>query len=162
MSTPVCLILGIVLGLALAAGLMVQVLRTRMVAAHRSRRSFEETCAAIEEIVPAAQGWGFPIDTWNFYETFRKKDLVPDRFRKLKVYFVCNAGLASKMLSHTPSFVGMMPCSWAVYELDDGSVWLAKMNVGLMSRMFSGVPGTIMRQVGEADEKFLAQVLGEE
>ena len=162
MSTPVCLIVGALIGMALVISLGIQVMRTRMVTAHRSRRTFEETCAAIEQEVPAAEGWGFPIETWNFYETFRKKDLVPDRFRKLKVYFVCNAGLASKMLSHTPAFVGMMPCSWAVYELDDGSVWLSKMNVGLMSRMFSGVPGAIMRQVGEADEKFLARVLGEE
>ncbi len=160
MSPTAAVIVGIVVGMALALSLVVQVMRTRMVVAHRSHRSFEETCEAIERIVPAAPGWGFPIETWNFYETFLKKDLVPKGFRKLKVYFVCNAGLASKMLSHTPSFVGMMPCSWAVYELEDGSVWLSKMNVGLMSKMFSGLVGSIMGQVGRADDEFLAEVLG--
>jgi hypothetical protein len=53
-----------------------------------------------------------------------------------------------------------MPCSWAVYEMADGSVWLAKMNVGLMSKIFSGVAGTMMRKVGQADDRFLAEVLG--
>jgi uncharacterized protein (DUF302 family) len=89
-----------------------------------------------------------------------QKNLVPEGFINLKVFFVCSAGHASLMLSETPSFVGMMPCSWAVYEMADGSVWLAKMNVGLMSKMFSGVAGTMMRKVGQADDRFLAEVLG--
>lgn len=161
MNPIVTLIIGIVVGMALTTSLVVSVMRTRMVTAHRSRRTFEETCAAIEKVVTGAKGWGFPIETWNFYETFAGKNLVPRGFVKLKVYFVCNAGLASRMLSDTPSFVGMMPCSWAVYELEDGSVHLSKMNVGLMSRMFSGVPGQAMTEVGKADEVFLAEVLGD-
>jgi len=42
----------------------------------------------------------------------------------------------------------------------NGSVWLAKMNVGLMSKMFSGVAGRMMRKMGQADDSFLAEVLG--
>jgi hypothetical protein len=41
----------------------------------------------------------------------------------------------------------------------DGTVWLAKMNVGLMSKIFSGVAGRIMRKVGQVDDSFLAEVL---
>jgi len=160
-NTIFALIGGLIVGAALTMSLTVQVMRTRMVTARRSRRSFEDTCAAIEKVVAAAPGWGFPIDTWHFYKTFEQKELVPEGFRKLEVYFVCNSALASKMIAHAPPFVGLMPCSWAVYELADGSVWLAKMNVGLMSRMFSGLVGASMRRVGEADEKFLAEVLGE-
>ncbi|MEN8008362.1 MAG: DUF302 domain-containing protein [Candidatus Krumholzibacteriota bacterium] len=160
MNSLALFLIGFVAGTVLVAAVFLSVMRTRMVVAHRSRRTFAETCAAIEKIVPTEKGWGFPIDTWNFYETFAQKNLVPEGFVNLKVYFVCNAGHASKMLTHTPSFVGMMPCSWAVYEMADGSVWLAKMNVGLMSKMFSGVPGRMMRIVGQADDKFLGEVLG--
>ncbi|NOZ93122.1 MAG: DUF302 domain-containing protein, partial [Acidobacteria bacterium] len=99
---------------------------------------------------------------WNFYETFRKKSLIPEHIEKLMVYFVCNSALAQKVISANPAMAGIMPCSWAVYELDDGSVHLAKMNIGMMSRMFSGVIGENMRMVAEADERFLAIVLGEE
>lgn len=159
MTLPVSLIVGVIAGAALTMGLMVSVLRSQMVVARTSAKSFEDTCAAIERVVPAAQGWGFPIPTWNAFENFANKDLVPKDFMKLQVYFVCNASLGSRMLSQSPSLIGMMPCRWAVYEMADGSVMLSKMNVGLMSRMFSGVVGATMSEVSRADDKFLAEVL---
>ena len=162
MSIPIALLTGIVAGTAATAAVVVWLMRTRMLVAHRSRRSFEETCAAIETVVLSHKGWGFPIETWNFYETFRKKDLVPDNVRKIRVFFVCNAALASRVISADPSIAGMMPCSWAVYELEDGSVWVSKMNIGMMARMFAGVIGDTMKTVAEADEIFLRPVLGEE
>ncbi len=161
MSILISLVAGIVAGILLTGAVVLWMMRTRMVVAHRSRRSFEETCSAIERTVRAHRGWGFPIDSWNFYETFRKKNQIPKHIEKLKVYFVCNSALAQKVISANPAMAGIMPCSWAVYELDDGSVHLAKMNIGMMSRMFSGVIGENMGIVAEADERFLAIVLGE-
>ncbi len=160
MSTTAALFLGIILGAALLGAALVWLMRTRMVVAHRSRRTFEETCAAIETTVTSSKGWGFPIPTWNFYETFLAKNLVPDGFTKIKVFFVCNAGLARQVLSHNPAMAGIMPCSWAVYERADGSVWISKMNIGLMAKAFSGVIRTTMGKVAAADEAFLARILG--
>ncbi len=162
MSTPIALIAGIVAGTVLTGAVVVWLMRTRMLVAHRSRRSFEDTCAAIETVVLSHKGWGFPIETWNFYETFARKNVVPENIRKIKVFFVCNAAHASRVITADPSMAGMMPCSWAVYELDDGSVWVSKMNIGMMAGMFSGVIGRTMREVAEADEMFLRPVLGEE
>lgn len=159
MSPVLALILGILIGAALVVGAMLWVLRTRMIATHRSERSFADTCAAIEQVVPDAPGWGFPLATWDFYRTFEQKNLVPRGFRQLKVYFVCNAGLASNLLASEPQMAGMMPCSWAVAERSDGSVHVSKLNVGLMGRMFSGVIRRTMGQVAAADDAFLAQVL---
>ena len=159
MDTFFVLLIGFVLGLFVAVLATVLAMRRLMVVPHRSHRSFEETCAAIEEVVPRHEGWGFPIEAWNFYETFLKKNLVPRGIRKLKVFFVCNAGLASKVISDTPSMAGIMPCSWAVYEMDDGSVWLSKMNIALMSKMFGGVIREAMTEVARMDEVFLRQVL---
>ena len=161
MTTAVALVVGVLAGILLTAAVVLQLMRKRMVVAHPSRRSFEETCASIESVVPQGEGWGFPIDTWDFYETFAKKDLVPTGFVKLKVYFVCNAGLASRLLSSVSGFVGMMPCSWAVYEMQDGSVCLSKLNIGLMSKMFDGTMKTVMGQVADADDEFIPKVLGE-
>jgi len=151
---------GFIIGIAAVIAVAVIVIRTRMVVAHRCARNFTETCATIEKTVPTVEGWGFPIKTWNFYETFAQKNLVPEGFVNLKVFFVCNANLASRMLSENPAFVGMMPCSWAVYEMTDGSVWLSKLNIDLMSKVFSGVTGQMMRKVAHADNHFLAKVLG--
>ena len=52
-----------------------------------------------------------------------------------------------------------MPCSWAVYELEDSTVWLAKMNIPMMASMFSGEIASAMGEVAAADERFLSEVL---
>lgn len=63
------------------------------------------------------------------------------------------------VLSATPKMAAIMPCSWAVYELEDGSVWLATMNISMMARMFSGPVASAMGEVAAAADAFLAQVL---
>jgi hypothetical protein len=50
----------------------------------------------------------------------------------------------------------MMPCTIAVYEKSDGSVWASNMNAGLMGGMFGGVVGEVMAgPVAESQERFL-------
>jgi len=159
MNPYVALVIGLILGIMLTGFAVLQLMRKKMVVARKSGRSFEDTCSAIEDVVGREKGWGFPIQTWDFYERFKEKGCVPKGFRKIKVYFVCNTKLASGVLEDTPSMAGIMPCSWAVYEKEDGSVWLSKMNIGMMALMFSGVIGRAMAQVEEADEKFLGEVL---
>ena len=161
MSSTFALILGLVLGLALAAGVGVGILRSRMIAPRRSRRSFDDTCAAIERVVPAdAEGWSLPLPAWDAYAVLEKKGVAPENLRRLRFFFVCNPGYAAGMLRLDPSFAGMMPCTWAVYELQDGRVWLAKMNVGLLARLQPPAIAAIMGRVAAADERFLADVLG--
>lgn len=154
------LILGMILGLALALGVGVTMMRTRMLTARRSTRSFEDTCAAVERVVGAAEGWGMPIPSQNLLATLEKHDLVPAELKQFRVFFVCSPRLASRMLTLNLPMAGMMPCSWAVYENARGEVFLSKMNVGLMSRVFGGEIGAIMGRVGRADDEFLAEVLG--
>jgi len=159
MNWIVAAVVGLIVGVAVTGMAVLWLMRTRMVVARKSGRSFDDTCDAIERVVGSEKGWGFPIPTWNFYERFREKGCVPKGFRRIKVYFVCNTRLASGVLEDTPPMAGIMPCSWAVYELEDGTVWLSKMNIGLMAKMFSGVVKRAMQQVEEADERFLGEVL---
>jgi len=39
-----------------------------------------------------------------------------------------------------------MPCTLAVYEADDGKVYISKMNTGLMGKLFGG---TVAEVVGD-------------
>ncbi len=154
--TPVLwIILGCLIGLTMSSATFVWMMRHKMVVATRSERTFEETREALEAAVAAAKGWALPVDSWDLYERFRRKQLVPERFSRLKIYFLCNSALASRVLSTVPVMAGIMPCSWAVYELDDGSVWISRMNIGMMALLFGGVVGEMMREVEEADREFL-------
>ena len=37
-----------------------------------------------------------------------------------------------------------MPCALAVYEDDAGKVWLSRLNIGLMARLFGGTVASVM------------------
>lgn len=160
MHPSLLLIVGAVMGAALALSAVVSAMRTRMIVTRTSRRTFEDTCAAAERVVAEAEGWGMPIEGRDMHAVLTRHGLAPENLKRFSVYFVCNPSLAARMLTLNPAMAGMMPCTWAVCEHADGRVTLSKMNVGLMSRVFGGAIGGIMKKVSDADEVFLADVLG--
>jgi len=160
MSVSVALIVGVIVGVVITALAVVGFMRSKMIVPHRSARTFEDTCAAIERVVPAADGWSFPMPSFDMYAKLAEKDQAPAGMRRNRLFFVCKPGVANRVLSDTPKIAAMMPCSWAVYELEDGSVWLATMNIGMMSKMFAGEVAAGMGEVAAADEKFLPEILG--
>jgi len=139
---------------------MVWLMRSSMIVPQRSASSFEETCAAVERVVPAGGGWSFPMPSFDMWQKLADKDEAPDGIRRIRTYFVCKPSIANRVLSDTPKIAAIMPCSWAVYELEDHSVWLAKMNISMMSKMFSGAVAKGMGEVAAADERFMPEILG--
>ena len=85
----VVLLVGIVIGVILAAIVGVRLMRSKMLVPLRSKSSFEDTCAAIERELDAAEGWTFPM------EPFDKIDTLFNRFEHFPVagndvfYFHC-------------------------------------------------------------------------
>lgn len=110
------LLVGIVVGITLTLGLGVAFMRARMIRSHPAARSFEDTCATLEQVVEAAEGWSLPLGSWDAHAVLEKKGLVPDNLARLRFYFLCNASHASRLLGAVPSLSGMMPCSWAIPE----------------------------------------------
>ena len=159
MMVAVTLMVGAVLGAVVAAAVGVRLMRTKMVVAGRSGTSFEETCERIERGVPAGDGWSFPMPSLDMHAKLAAKGQSPDGIRRIRLFFVCKPALAKRVLSDSPQMAAIMPCSWAVYELEDGGVWLAKMNIPMMARMFSGEVAAAMGEVAAAEERFLAEVL---
>jgi uncharacterized protein (DUF302 family) len=125
----------------------------------RSAKSFDETCAAIEREVGDAEGWTMPMDSFDMSAKLADKGALPDNVTKIRLYFICAPKIAKIVLGARPRMSAIMPCSWSVYELADGSVWLSKMNIAMMSKMMGGVVGRAMSEVAEADESFMAKVL---
>jgi uncharacterized protein (DUF302 family) len=87
------------------------------------------------------------------------KNALPANLKRIRLYFMCNPGVAKAVLGAEPKLSAIMPCSWSVYELSDGSVWVSHMNIGLMSKMMGGVVGSAMGGVARTDERFLEQAL---
>jgi len=154
MSKTLSFLGGLVAGVGGVGITGVKLFQTQMVKEIESPKSFEETCEAIERVIPefASEGWGFPFDKWNFYKVFEDRNIDVPNIRKLTVYFVCNAKLAAKVINTNNAMAGIMPCSWAVMEKTDGKTYIAKMNIGLMAKIFTGPIREAMDKV-EADEK---------
>ncbi len=154
MSKTLSFLGGLVAGVGGVGVAGMKLFQTQMVKEIESPKSFEETCEAIERVIPefASEGWGFPFDKWNFYKVFESRNIDVPNIRKLTVYFICNAKLAAKVINTNNAMAGIMPCSWAVMEKTDGKTYIAKMNIGLMAKIFTGTIKEAMEKV-EADEK---------
>lgn len=159
MNLPVALSIGVLAGISMSIIAGVAVMRRHMIVPERSSKSFEATCEAVEKVVPAGEGWSFPMESFDMGAKLAAKSGLPENVKKIRLFFMCNPAVARVVLGAEPKLSSIMPCSWAVYELADGSVWVSHMNIGLMSKMMGGVVGTSMAGVAEADRAFLAKVL---
>jgi uncharacterized protein (DUF302 family) len=150
---------GMVVGLVVAMIAGVSMMRAKMVVPERSAHSFEETCARAERVVGEADGWSFPMPSFDMAAKLAEKGALPSNVTRIQLYFVCSPPVAKRVLGDTPKLSAIMPCSWSVYELSDGSVWLAHMNIGMMSKMMGGVVGDAMGTVARAEDGFMAKIL---
>jgi len=159
MPDAVLLIVGIVGGIVLAAVAGVSIMRSKMVVSKASAHAFDETCDRVEKVVGEAEGWSFPNDSFDMGAKLIEKNALPDNLKRIKQYYVCSPKIAKTVLGDTPKLSAIMPCTWAVYEKVDGSVWLASMNIPMMSKMMGGVVGQAMGIVASAEEGFMEKVL---
>lgn len=151
----------IIIGITSAVFIMVSLMKNRMIVTYESPHSFEDTQARFEALVPEykEQGWGMPIDMVNMKAKLEEKGHPPANIRNMVTYFLCNPALAKQVLEDTPRMSAIMPCSWSIYEMTDGRVIIAKMNVGLMSRIFGGVVKDAMGKVEETEQEILKKLL---
>lgn len=159
MNVPIALIIGIVVGILITIVAVVMTMRSQMVVPERSSKSFEATYEAIEQVVPGAEGWSFPMESFDMSAKLAAKGGLPDNVKRIRLYFMCNPKVAKVVLGAEPKLSAIMPCSWSVYELTDGSVWVSHMNISMMSKMMGGVVGSSMGEVAKVDEGFLEHVL---
>jgi len=159
MNVPIALIIGIVAGILITIVAVVITMRSQMVVPERSSKSFEATCEAIEDVVPGTEGWSFPMESFDMSAKLAAKGGLPDNMKRIRLYFMCNPKVAKVVLGDSPKLSAIMPCSWSVYELTDGSVWVSHMNISMMAKMMGGVVGESMGEVAAVDERFLEQVL---
>ena len=133
MAVLIALVAGIVGGILISLIATVFTMRSSMVVPEPSSKTFEATCEAIEEVVPAAAGWSFPMESFDMSAKLSAKGGLPDNVKRIRLYFLCNPKIAKTVLGAQPKLTAIMPCSWSVYELADGSVWVSHMNISMMS-----------------------------
>jgi uncharacterized protein (DUF302 family) len=140
------------------AALTVWAMRNYMIRAYRMNASYETVCHHVEKAIRSVPGWGHPLPDWDFHEAVSKTHYF-DNLRKKRIFFVCKAEYANRIVDAHHHMGAMMPCAWSVYETQNGQVFVAKMNISLMSKLFAGsIIGNTMSKVGREEHQMLSEL----
>ncbi len=125
---------------------------------NKIQADFDTTVASVEEAV-IAKGWKVPY-VHDLQATLKKfgKDV-----RSVKVFEICHPDHSYEILSRNEERIvsNLMPCRIAVYEKMDGSVWISRMNSGVVARPMSKVVRTTMSSAAKDVEEIIAEVVKE-
>jgi uncharacterized protein (DUF302 family) len=138
--SPTSLLFGLLAGMFLALGAMVVIMRTRMIEVYQSPLGLEATIEKLEQAIRDA-GWKVP-GSERFDETLAKGNVTfPHRVHLIKL---CEPHLAAEVLADNRQMACMMPCTFAVYEDDQGTVQISRINALLMGKLFGGSINRVM------------------
>lgn len=93
----------------------------------KSKRNIQ---SIIDDVEAACAEYGFALlHHYNYHEIVASKGFPIDR--KVYIYEVCQAKVASMMLTSNPHFAPFMPCRIAVYEEGDTTI-ISTQNMQMM------------------------------
>jgi uncharacterized protein (DUF302 family) len=149
------LIIGLVAGIILAIVAMVAIMRSYMIEVYKSPLGLEATIERLEQAIRGAN-WKVP-GSERFDETLAKGNVpFPHRVHLIKL---CEPHLAAEVLADNRQMACMMPCTFAVYEDDQGSVRISKINTLLMGKMFGGSINRVMAGKVASDGKAMLKTI---
>jgi uncharacterized protein (DUF302 family) len=152
------IIIGIVAGLLLGGLITFLAMPKLMFKESESSLGFETTVASVQEQIDA-RGWKTPV-VHDLQATMLKFD---HEVRSVKVMEICHPDLSYKILKESKERIvsSMMPCRISVYEKADGSVWISRMNSGVVAKPMSRIIRETMTAAADDVELIIADVLGE-
>ena len=123
-----------------------------MLVKHRSKLSYAETFTTLSENLNKKQDW--KVLTVNDYKKSTEAFVNLEQTASVNI---CNPRYASRILADDKDrgVTAFMPLSIGVYEDKKGQVFVSKLNIGLLGKMFGG---TISEVMGAA-EKDLGEVM---
>ena len=146
---------GLAGGAVLCGVLVWTVMPSVMILSRESQLGFDETVLALQKSIEA-RGWVVSgVVDMNKSMAQNGVELGP----RVKLVKLCKPEYAKSVLTTHRHVSTMMPCTFGIWEGDDGRVFVSKMNMRLMAKMFGGNVARVMgEQVAEDEEKILAGI----
>jgi uncharacterized protein (DUF302 family) len=152
------ILIGIVSGLLLGLLIAFFISPSLMFREDKHSKDFETTVAKLEQVIEN-RGWKTPV-IHDLQATMLKfgKDV-----RSVKVLEICHPDHSYEILSRSEEKIvsSMMPCRISVYEKEDGSVWISRMNSGFLAKPMSPVIRKTMSAAAADVEEIIAEVMQE-
>jgi uncharacterized protein (DUF302 family) len=151
-NTWIGLAAGFAAGALVCGIVMFTVMPSLMIVTEESSLGFDETVAALEKSIEK-NGWAVSrVANMNNAMAKHGVEFEP----RVTLVKLCKAEYAKSVLSTDRQVSTMMPCTVSVWEGDDGKVYLSKMNMSLMAKMFGGNVARVMgRDVVRDEQKIL-------
>ncbi|MFA5784550.1 MAG: DUF302 domain-containing protein, partial [Phycisphaerae bacterium] len=149
-------LVGGIIGFILCGVIIFAAMPSMMIITAESNLGFDETVAALQERI-TQNGWVVSGVT-NMNQSMAKHGIEFEP--RVSIVKLCNPEYAKNILTTDRHISTMMPCTMSVWEDDDGKVYLSKMNMGLMAKMFGGNISKVMGgDVVRDEEKILEGLL---
>ncbi len=152
------IIIGIIAGLILGWLITFLAMPSLMFKETKSTLKFDETVSAIETKI-AEKGWKTPA-VHDLQATMEK---FGHNVRSVKVFEICHPDHSFRILEKSDERIvsSMMPCRISIYEKQDGSVWISRMNSGIVAKPMSRIIRKTMSAAAKDVEVIIAEVLGD-
>lgn len=147
---------GLVIGALISMFVMYKMAPGMMLLEDESKYDFDKT---VEVLIQSIEdhNWKLPA-VHDLKETMHKygKDV-----RNVKVFELCHPDHAEQILRESDERIvsAMMPCRIAIYEKDDGKVYISRMNSSLMASTMGGVIKKTMSVAAAENEDILDAII---
>ena len=150
-------VIGAIIGFVFCGILVFTTMPSLMIVTRECKLGFDETIATLEKRI-GEHGWaiqgGQPID---MNQSMAKHGVTFNP--RVKLVKLCKAEYAKDVLTTDRHVSTMMPRTFSVWEGVDGKVYLSKMNMALMAKMFGGNVAKVMGEKVVHDEEEMLQGL---
>jgi len=149
------ILIGVVIGILVTMGLAYSMMSRLMFTETVSPFGMEETVARIQHnIQNTGNGW----ELSGLRNPGRAVQADGGNVLPVMMIEACSTLYSKPILKEdTVRFLSiLMPCKVSVYKKNDGKIYIATMNAGLMGKMFGPLVGDVMSRVAEDQKKFLA------
>jgi uncharacterized protein (DUF302 family) len=150
------ILIGVVSGMFLGLLIAFFIAPSLMFREDKNSSDFDTTVARLEKSIEA-RGWKTPV-IHDLQATMKK---FGKEVRSVKVLEICHPDHSYEILNRSEEKIvsSMMPCRISVYEKEDGSVWISRMNSGLLSKPMSPVIRKTMSAAAADVEEIIAEVM---
>ena len=146
-------LVGLVVGAILSVTVIFLLMPSMMIVTEECSLGFDETVSALEKSI-TENGW--VVSTVTDMNKSMSKHGV-EFSPRVKLIKLCQPEYAKSVLETDRYISTMMPCTFSVWEDDEGKVHLSKMNMGLMAKLFGGNVARVMGgSVAEEEEKMIS------
>jgi len=146
-------IFWLLIGMALTGGIVWVAMPAMMIVRQPSPHGYDETIARLSQSLAAMADWR--VLAVNDYQEATAAFGTIERTGSVNV---CNPRYASRILADDSDrgVTAFMPLAIGVYEDRQGQVFVTRLNVGLVGRMFGGTIAEVMAMAGTDLERVVS------